>query len=185
MLIQETLLERETMMALIDHYLRQNPKLDFEFLCPGRKRSHPKWIGHTTEYFSYGERCAQLEIHPAAPLDHHSSNTLNADGSLSWWCTPQFFGHFFSLAGFYLGSLSDEYIQNALPACLQGNLEHNGLASDIAKAIKRVSGEQNGIYTAMITTSIKPITMFVLLWDIQLCYCANIDSGIFSSSLLG
>ena len=77
--------------------------------------------------------------------------------------TPKFFDHFFSLAGFYLGSLNDEYIQNALPACLQGNLEHNGLASDIAKATKRVSGGQNGIYTAKITTSIKPITMFVLL----------------------
>jgi hypothetical protein len=159
----ETLLERETMIALIDHYLQQSPKLDFEFLCPGRKRCHPKWIGHTSEYFSYGERCAQLEINPAAPLDHHSSNSLNADGTFPWWCTPKFFRHFFSLAGFYLGSLSDEYIQNALPACLQGNLEHNGLASDIAKAIKRVSGGKNGIYTAMITTSIKPITMFVLL----------------------
>jgi hypothetical protein len=69
------------MIALIDHYLRQNPKLVFEFLCQGRKRSHPKWIGYTTEYFSYGERCAQLEINPAVPLDHHSSNTLNADGN--------------------------------------------------------------------------------------------------------
>jgi hypothetical protein len=103
-------------------------------------------------------QCVKYEVNPSAPLASHNLSQY-ANKPTDFWMELKHLKRFYTLAVFYLGPLDEDYIWQGLPGILQLGRDD----ADARSVVKSIGKFNDKMYTDMITKSIRPITLQVIL----------------------